>query len=151
MYIICIRNYLICCRSFRVGTSIELYTKRELTRTVLTNIFVTMGFEPLSPTIPIPSVSSSSNTNSSHSRATVDSQIPRVHASIEWPTLNEPGLLTIREMKYDLPVRAGPHTASTATGLRMAFSKANASSFILRWMGLSWHSSLVTLFSTGFH
>ena len=100
--------------------------RKELRRMVVTRSLVVKDSDPSPSTAPIPSVSSSSNANSSHSRAVVDSQIPRVHASIECPSLNA-GSPTTREMKKDFPERQGPQMASTATGFLMVFSSSSAS------------------------
>ena len=81
----------------------------------------------LSPSmVLIPSVSSNNNTNSSHSSAIVDSQIPRVHTFIEWPSLNVLILPIKCDMKKDFPERWGPQIASTAMGLLMVFSRSSA-------------------------
>ena len=101
--------------------------RKELRRIVVTRSLVVMDSGPSPSTAPMPSVSKRSNTNSSHSSALVDSQIPRVHTSIEWPSANVPCWPITRDMKNDFPERYGPQIARTATGFWMVFSSSSAS------------------------
>lgn len=79
--------------------------RKELRRIVVTRSLVVKDSGPSPSVAPMPSVSSSNNTNSSHSSAVVDSQMPRVQTSIEWPSLNVPVSPTTRDIKKDFPVR----------------------------------------------
>ena len=78
-------------------------------------------------TASIPSVSRRMRTNSSHSRAVVPIQIPKVLASIVWPRANALDDPSMRERMYDLPVRYGPQIDRTATGFSIPSSSVNAS------------------------
>ena len=104
---------------------------------VATSNLVVNDSGPSPSTAPMPSVSSRSRRKSPQSRAVVESQIPRVHGSMECPSRNAPGWPTTRERKKDLPERYGPQMASTATRLSTVARRSSAS-----WTGSNSRSVL---------